>query len=45
MWTEISENIRLAGGIPVPVQLRAEAANQYNPQEIEDAITPHTRFI
>jgi aspartate aminotransferase len=26
MWTEVSENIRLAGGIPVPARLRAEAA-------------------
>ena len=45
MWTEISENIRLASGIPVPVRLRPEAEYQYNPQEIEAAITPHTRAI
>jgi aspartate aminotransferase len=45
MWTEVGENIRLAGGIPVPVRLRAQAEFQYNPQEIEAAITPQTRLI
>jgi aspartate aminotransferase len=45
MWTEVGENIRLAGGIPIPVPLRAEAAYQYDPQGIEAAITPHTRLI
>jgi len=45
MWTEVGENIRLAGGIPVPVQLRAQAEYQYDPQEIEAAITPKTRLI
>jgi aspartate/methionine/tyrosine aminotransferase len=45
MWTEVGENIRLAGGIPVPVRLRAEADYQYDPQEIEAAITPRTRVI
>jgi aspartate aminotransferase len=45
MWTEVSENIRLAGGIPVPVKLRAEAAYQYNPQEIEAAVTARSRAI
>jgi aspartate aminotransferase len=45
MWTEVSENIRLAGGIPVPVKLHEEAGYQYNPQEIEAAITTRTRAI
>ena len=45
MWTEVSENIRLAGGIPVPVRLQTAAATQYDPQEIEAAITPLTRVI
>jgi aspartate aminotransferase len=45
MWTEVSENVRLAGGIPVPVRLCAEAAYQYNPQEIEAAVTARTRVI
>ena len=45
MWTEISENIRLAGGSPVPVRLRPEAGYQYDPQEIEAAVTDRTRAI
>ena len=28
MWTEVGENIRLAGGVPVPVRLRSEAKYQ-----------------
>jgi aspartate aminotransferase len=45
MWTEIAENIRLAGGKPVPVRLRPENAYQYDPAEIEAAVTPRTRAI
>ena len=45
MWTEISENIRLAGGNPIPVRLRPEAGYQYDPQEIEAAVTDRTRAI
>ncbi len=45
MWTEIAENIRLAGGTPVPVRLRAEMDYQYEPAAIEAAITPRTRAI
>ncbi len=45
MWTEIAENIRLGGGTPVPVRLRAEAEYQYNPADIEAAITKRTRAI
>ena len=45
MWTEISENIRLAGGVPVPVQLRPEAGYQYDPHKIEASITAQTRAI
>jgi len=45
MWTEIAENIRLAGGKPVPVQLRPENNYQYDPSRIEAAITPRTRAI
>ena len=44
MWTEIAENIRLGGGTPVPVRLRPESGYQYDPAEIESAITPRTRF-
>lgn len=45
MWTEIAENIRLGGGIPVPVRLNPENGYQYDPDEIEAAITPRTRAI
>lgn len=45
MWTEIAENIRLAGGKAVPVRLRPEMDYQYEPAEIEAAITPRTRAI
>jgi aspartate aminotransferase len=45
MWTEIAENIRLGGGTAVPVQLREENGYQYDPEEIEAAITPRTKAI
>ena len=45
MWTEIAENVRLAGGKPVPVVLHEERGYQYDPTEIEAAITPQTRAI
>ncbi len=45
MWTEIGENIRLGGGVPVPVRLRPEDGYQYNPEAIEAAITRRTRAI
>jgi aspartate aminotransferase len=45
MWTEIAENIRLGGGVPVPVRLHPEKDYQYEPAEIEAAVTPRTRAI
>ena len=45
MWTETAENIRLAGGVPVPVLLRADAEYRVDPPAIEAAITPRTRII
>ncbi len=45
MWTEIAENIKLAGGVPVPVRLRPEAGYQYRPADIEAAVTPRTKAI
>lgn len=45
MWTEVAENIKLAGGRPVPVRLRAEDAFEYRPDAIEAAITPRTIAI
>ena len=45
MWTEVAENIRLAGGIPVGVPLRAEDDFAYRPDDIRGVITPRTRVI
>jgi aspartate aminotransferase len=45
MWTEVAENIRLAGGVPVRVQLRADADYAYHPDDIAAAITPRTTAI
>jgi aspartate aminotransferase len=45
MWTEVAENIRLAGGVPVRVQLRADADYAYRPDDIAAAITPRTTTI
>lgn len=45
MWTEIGENIRLAGGVPVPVRLREELGYQYDVVAIAAAITSRTRAI
>lgn len=42
MWTEVAENIRLAGGVPVPVPLSAEQAFEYDPEAVEAAITERT---
>ena len=45
MWTEVAENIRLAGGVPIGVPLRADAEFAYRPDDIRAAITPRTRVI
>jgi aspartate aminotransferase len=45
MWTEIAENIRLGGGVPVSVRLSPEEGYMVDPQSIEAAITPRTRAI
>lgn len=45
MWTEVAENIRLAGAIPVGVPLRSEHDFVYRAEEIEAAITPRTVAI
>ena len=45
MWTEVAENVRLAGGVPVGVPLRAEDDFAYRPEAIEAAITPRTVAI
>ena len=45
MWTEIAENIRLAGGVPVTVKIEEKSGYQYDPAMIESAITKQTRAI
>ena len=45
MWTEIAENIRLGGGVPVPVRLRENEEYLYSPEDIEAAITKKTKAI
>lgn len=45
MWTEVVENIRMAGGVPVGVELSAEDDFEYRTDRIEAAITPRTRAI
>lgn len=45
MWTEVAENIRLAGGVPKRVAVTAENDYAYDPDAIADAVTPATRAI
>lgn len=45
MWTEVAENIRLAGGVPVRVVVDAAHDYAYDPEAIAAAITPRTRAI
>ena len=45
MWTEVAENVRLAGGVPVGVPVRAEHDFAYRAEDIEAAITPRTSVI
>jgi aspartate aminotransferase len=42
MWTEVAENIRLAGGVPVGVPLRVEHGYAYRAEDVEAAVTPRT---
>ena len=45
MWTEAVENIRMAGGVPVGVELSAADDFEYRADRIEAAITRRTRAI
>src|SRR5262245_6687299 len=45
MWTEVAENIRLAGGVPVRVPVDAASNYTYDPEAVARAITPSTRAI
>ena len=45
MWTEVAENIRLAGGVPVGVRLSAQDDFAYRVEDIEAAVTARTKAI
>jgi aspartate aminotransferase len=45
MWTEVAENIRLAGGVPVRVSVDAGSDYTYDPEDVARAITPQTKAI
>ena len=45
MWTEVAENIRLAGGVTVGVRLSASEGFAYRAGDIAAAITPKTKAI
>ncbi len=45
MWTEVAENIRLAGGVPTGVPLSPEYGFAYRVEDISAAITPRTKAI
>jgi aspartate aminotransferase len=45
MWAEALDNIRLAGGVPVPIPLSREDGFAYSPKAIEAALTPSTVAI
>lgn len=45
MWYEAVENIKLAGGTPVPIPLSRAERYQYTPEAIEAALTPATVAI
>lgn len=45
MWTEAVENVRLAGGVPVPVRLEPAGSYQYDVAAIDAAVTPRTKAV
>jgi aspartate aminotransferase len=45
MWTEVADNIRLAGGTPVRVALDASTEFGYDPEAVARAVTPATKAI
>ena len=45
MWTEVADNIRLAGGVPIGVPLRADRDFEYDPDDIAAGVTDRTVAI
>ena len=44
-WVSYPDRVLLAGGTPVPVETTAESGFKLQPQVLEAAITPHTRWL
>jgi aspartate aminotransferase len=45
MWTEAVDNVRLAGGVPVPVPLDSARGYQYDVAAIDAAVTARTKAV
>ncbi len=45
MWTEIAENIRIGGGVPVRVPIRLNSERPWTVEDLESRITPRTKAI
>ncbi|MEM4466384.1 MAG: pyridoxal phosphate-dependent aminotransferase [Nitrososphaerota archaeon] len=45
MWTEIADNVKLAGGIPVRCVLKPENDFVYDPVDVENLVTSKTKAI
>jgi len=45
VWTEIADNVRLAGGVPVRCILKPENDFVYDPADVESLITSRTKAI
>ena len=45
MWTEVAENIRLAGGVTVGVPLKIEEGYEYSPAKIKALLSSRTKAI
>ncbi len=44
-WTSYADMVIIAGGVPVPVVGREENGFRLNPEDLEAAITPRTRWL
>ena len=44
-WVSYPEQIRLLGGVPVPVRTREETGFDLDPDELRRAVTPRTKLV
>ncbi len=44
-WVSYPDIVLLAGGVPVPVEAGAEAGFKITPEQLENAITPKTKWV